>query len=151
MTGVQTCALPISRILDAIALQRAQIIRVTKFRAQLLEDGPVTLRALVADGVFEMALEVGGDTVVFEQRVVHVEEEDDFVRGHKLGRMLPEFILTANDFKRERGDMPNRIFKTLSHKTSAGRRSGKNKSYKLKSKKNTGYLAVYFLRLGLEY
>src|SRR5262249_48289689 len=46
-------------------------------RAQLLEEGPVHLLALVAKRLGEVLAEVGRYGVVVEQRVVHVEEKDD--------------------------------------------------------------------------
>lgn len=72
----------VAGICDAVALERAEVVGVTEFGAQLLEEGPIVLRAFGADFAFEVAFEVGGDAVVVEQRVVHVEQEDDFVCGH---------------------------------------------------------------------
>ena len=35
-----------------------------------------------------MTLEIGGDAVAVEQRVLHVEQEDNFVCGHGKGNLL---------------------------------------------------------------
>jgi len=76
----------IARVLQAIALERAQIIRIAKLRADLLEEVPVMLLAFRANLLLQMALEVGGDAVIIEQRVVNVEEEDEV--GHGDGENL---------------------------------------------------------------
>ena len=65
------------RILNAIPLQRAEIVRIAELDAQLLENRPVALLALRADLAREMTPEVVGDAIVVEQRVVHVEEKYD--------------------------------------------------------------------------
>ena len=72
----------IAGILQAIALQGAEIIGVAKFGAQLLKNIPVNLLALRTDLLLEVALEISGDAIVIEQGVVDVEEEDE--AGHKV-------------------------------------------------------------------
>ena len=66
----------IARILQAVALERAKIIRVAKLRAELLKKVPVMLLAFRADLLFQMTLEVGGYPVVIEQRVVDVKKKN---------------------------------------------------------------------------
>jgi hypothetical protein len=68
----------VMRILASVTLQGAQIIHVTKFCAQLFENGPVALRPFWADLALEKSPQVGDDAVVVEQRVVNVEQENDF-------------------------------------------------------------------------
>ncbi len=67
----------IVRILDAIPLQRAEIVGIAELDAELLENRPVALLALCADFAREMAAQVVGDAIVVEQGVVHVEEKYD--------------------------------------------------------------------------
>ncbi len=70
----------IARVLDAVALERAEIVGVPELAAQLLEELPVAVRALLADLGGQMGAKVSGDPVVVEQRVVDIEE------GHELHR-----------------------------------------------------------------
>jgi hypothetical protein len=58
---------------EAEALERAEVVGVPELRAQLLEELPVALLALLAEGLGEMRAEVAGNSVVVEQRVVDVE------------------------------------------------------------------------------
>ena len=67
----------VARVLDPVALQRAEVVGVAELLAQLLEDLPVALLPLVADLALEVAPHVGDDVVVVDQRVVDVEERDD--------------------------------------------------------------------------
>src|SRR5215472_11753617 len=66
----------IARILDAVALEGAEIIRVAEFLAELLEQHPVALLPLSAKGPSQVFAQVGGDTVVVEQGVVDVEQKN---------------------------------------------------------------------------
>jgi hypothetical protein len=68
--------LGIAGTLDAIALEGSQVVGVAEFGAELLEDLPVTLSSFGADFDLKMALEVGGDAVVVDERVVDVEEKN---------------------------------------------------------------------------
>ena len=74
----------VARVLDAVALQRAEVVGVAELGAQRFEDRPVALLALGADLAREVALQVGGDAVVVEQRVVDVEQEHDAAADHWL-------------------------------------------------------------------
>src|SRR5256714_1278112 len=72
--------LRIVEVLQAIALQSAQIVRVPELRAQLLEDRPVTVASGATEFALQMAAEVGLHGVVVEERIVHVEQEHDLRR-----------------------------------------------------------------------
>src|SRR5262249_42886475 len=68
------------RSLDAVPLQRAQVVGVSELGPQLLEELPVPPRALFAEVVDEMFLQIRRDRIVVEQRVVDVEQEDGVIR-----------------------------------------------------------------------
>jgi hypothetical protein len=55
--------------------------------AQLLEDHPVALLPLGPDLALQMALQVGGDAIVVEERVVHIEQENNVI-DHQMGLPL---------------------------------------------------------------
>jgi hypothetical protein len=63
----------IARIVGAVTLEGAEIIRVANFAAQFFKDGPVALLAFVPNLLFEVGFEVGGHRVVIEQSIVYVE------------------------------------------------------------------------------
>ena len=67
----------IVRVIIPVTLQRAEIIRITKFIAQLLEYFPVSARSLVSHLALQMFLEVVRDAVVIQKRIVHIKEEND--------------------------------------------------------------------------
>src|SRR5437667_2111091 len=69
----------VARILTAVALQGAQIIRIPKFGAELFKKCPIALLPLMSDFFFEMTLEVSRDSIVVEQRIVYVEQENQTV------------------------------------------------------------------------
>src|SRR5262249_22951000 len=74
----------VARVLDAVALQRPEVVAVAQLDEQLLEDGPVAVAAVRAELRGEVALDVGLDAVGVQQGVVDVHEEDDVVRrGHR--------------------------------------------------------------------
>ena len=72
----------IARTLDAVPLQRAQIIGIPEFAPQLFEDLPVTTLALLAECGDQMTAKILDDRVVVQQCVVDVQEEDSV--GHGL-------------------------------------------------------------------
>src|SRR5262245_8677606 len=72
----------ILRVLDPIALQRAEIITVAQFAKQLLEDGPIPLAASNSELTIEVAFDVVLNAVVVEQRIVHVDQKNNWARGH---------------------------------------------------------------------
>src|SRR5512143_903859 len=65
------------RILASVTLQGPQVISVTKPGSQTLENRPVTPRPFGADLALEVCGEVSDDAVVVEQRIVHIEQEND--------------------------------------------------------------------------
>src|SRR5438477_3945878 len=69
-----------ARMSDPIPLQSAKVIRVAQFTPQLLENAPVFLCSRGADFAGEVALQILCDSVVVNQRVVYVEQEDDASR-----------------------------------------------------------------------
>src|SRR3989475_4180082 len=62
-------------MLHPIALQGTEIVCVTQLGPQFLEDGPVPLLRLAPDLALEVSLEVRGDAIVVEQRVVDIEQK----------------------------------------------------------------------------
>ena len=67
-------------MLDPIALQGAKIIAIAQLGEQLLEDRPVPLATGNSEFAVEVAFDVVLDTVVVEQRVVHIDQKNDRVR-----------------------------------------------------------------------
>src|SRR6476620_3323866 len=69
-----------ARMFDPIPLQSAEVVRVAQFGPQLLENPPIFLRSVGADFADEVALQICCHSVVIQQRVVYVEQEDDASR-----------------------------------------------------------------------
>src|SRR5207245_10631527 len=65
-----------------VALECAEIIAIPELDEQRLEEPPVPLTTRGAELTLEMALEVGLNAIVVQQRVVHIDQEDDRSRGH---------------------------------------------------------------------
>ena len=72
--------LDLARVLDAVALEGAEIVAIAQLREQILQDPPIAIARGDAIGPLEMVLQVLLDAVVVEQRVVDVDEEDDRMR-----------------------------------------------------------------------
>jgi len=70
--------------LDAITLQRAQIVRVSELGAQLLENFPIAPCAGFAHFIREVAFQIFRHAIIVEQRVVDVEKE----HGARVGSSL---------------------------------------------------------------
>ena len=70
----------------AIALQRVEIISVAQIPGQIFEDRPIAIAAFGADLAFKESLEINGDAIVVEQRVVHVNEEHKIWLRHEIPR-----------------------------------------------------------------
>ena len=68
--------LRVTWLFDAIALQGSEIVGVTEFGAELLEELPVARGAFGTNFILKMTLQVIGDAVVVNQRVVDVKEEN---------------------------------------------------------------------------
>jgi hypothetical protein len=63
-------------MLETVALERAEIVRVPELGAQLLEDLPVAHAAYKAHLALEVRAEIVLDRVIVEEGVVHVEKKD---------------------------------------------------------------------------
>src|SRR5271165_1631469 len=74
----------VARIFQPVTLQRAQVVGVAEFIANLLEELPVAFRVLGTYCSFQMLAEIRGDLVVKQQRVIDVKQEDDFFIGHGI-------------------------------------------------------------------
>jgi hypothetical protein len=61
----------------AVALQRAEVVGITELVARRVEDRPVAVGTGRAELALEMQAQLGDDSVVVEQRVVEVEQEDE--------------------------------------------------------------------------
>ena len=65
----------LARILGPVTLKRAQVIRVSQLRAQLLKDLPISLLVLTANRPLEVTLQINYHPIVIQQRVIDVEEK----------------------------------------------------------------------------
>ena len=104
----------IARVLDPVALQRAQVVGVAELGAQRLEDRPVALLQHGPDRAREVTLEIGGDPIVVEQRVVDVEQEHDpisirHVGGRPAGAFEAPFRLGSGGGSGLRGSRSGRV------------------------------------------
>src|ERR1700742_1209334 len=64
-------------VLDPIALEGAEVVPVTQFSEQILENFPVSVPAGGAELALQMDPDVPLDVVIVEERVVDVDQEDD--------------------------------------------------------------------------
>jgi molybdenum cofactor cytidylyltransferase len=83
-----------ARMLSAVTLQRAEVIRVAQLGSELLKSSPILLRTLRADFIGEVPLQVCCNAVVVQERVVDVEQKDDAGRRiislvHLVAQMPP--------------------------------------------------------------
>ena len=67
----------VARVPQTVALQRPEIVRISKLVAKRLEQLPVLLLTLVSELAVDVPHQVRDDAVVVEQRVVDVEQCDD--------------------------------------------------------------------------
>src|SRR6185312_12287828 len=68
-----------ARMLDAETLERTEVVAITECREELFQDRPVAVARGNAEAALEMILQILLDPVIVEQRVVHIDEEDDWV------------------------------------------------------------------------
>jgi HAD superfamily hydrolase (TIGR01509 family) len=68
-------------MLRAVPLQGAEIVGIAKLPPQPLEDIPILLLTLVAELTVHVPHQIRDDAVVVEQRVIHVEQRDDWMHG----------------------------------------------------------------------
>src|SRR6266699_3553985 len=85
-------------MLDAITLQRVQIIPIAELTRQVLQDRPVAVAAFGADLAFKKILEIPCDPVVVQQGVVHVNEEHKVwlrhdIPGEKVTALTPSPLI----------------------------------------------------------
>jgi len=76
----------IARVLDAVALECPKVVGVAELGTERFENRPVPFLTIRSDLVGEVALEIGRDAVVVEQRVVDVEQTHNPVPGLGWGR-----------------------------------------------------------------
>ena len=72
-------------MLGTKALQSSEIVTVTEFREQVLQDPPIAIAGVASVGVVEMVLQILLDAIVVEQRVIDVEQEDNRMRPVPFG------------------------------------------------------------------
>ena len=70
----------IARLLEAVALQRAEIVGKPRVEEELLEDFPVPPLAFGPHRLAKLAAKIGDDHAVVEQCVVDVDEKRDVDR-----------------------------------------------------------------------
>jgi hypothetical protein len=63
------------QVFDAIALQRAEIIGIAEFAAEILEQRPIAVMRIAAVLAPEIIGEIAGDAIVVDEGVVDVEQE----------------------------------------------------------------------------
>src|SRR5262245_11996679 len=80
----------IERRLVPEPLQRAEVVRVAELCPQRFENLPVPCGQGRPYMGVEMAVEIGRDAVVMDQRVVQIEERDDVV-GHDVRAYLATY------------------------------------------------------------
>lgn len=68
--------------LEAVPLESSEVVGIAEFRPQLLKDLPISVGGVGADFSLESALEICGDAIIVDKRVVDVEEEYDVVSIH---------------------------------------------------------------------
>src|SRR5262244_3556500 len=91
----------ILRVLDPVALQGAEIIAIAQLSKELFEDRPVAVAAGGPELTFKVAFEVALDTVIVEERVVHVNEKNNGARGHDATSPTPPVSGVRNSRLRE--------------------------------------------------
>ena len=69
--------LRVVEILEPVALQGAEIVRIAELRAQLFENRPVAITLGTAELTFEMLAEILLHGIVIEQGIVHIEQKYD--------------------------------------------------------------------------
>ena len=67
------------QILEPVALERAEVVRIAEFAAQLFEYRPVAIPRRLSVACSDVGAEVVLDPVVVQKRVVDVEQEDEIV------------------------------------------------------------------------
>ena len=65
---------------DAVALEGSDIVAIAEFREQIVQDSPIAIAGGASIGPLEMVLQVLLDSVVVEQRIVDIDQEDDRIK-----------------------------------------------------------------------
>src|SRR5215475_12403128 len=68
------------QVLSPVALQRAEVIGISEFASELFKKFPVSIARRGAVALFEVLTQMRLHAIVVDQRVIHVEEEDDVGR-----------------------------------------------------------------------
>src|SRR5262249_937747 len=74
--------LHVPRMLCSITLEGADVIAIAQLSEEILQDPPVALACGAAESPLEMLLQILLDGVIVEQRIVDVDEEDQWLRRH---------------------------------------------------------------------
>src|SRR5579863_8224194 len=74
--------LDLARVLIPIPLQRAEVVAISELGEKVIEDLPVAFTSGAAIRMFEMIFQIPLDSVVIQQRVVDVDQENDRVGRH---------------------------------------------------------------------
>jgi hypothetical protein len=72
--------LDVAWMFDAEALKRPDIVAIAQLRHQTLKDRPIALAGSETIGLLKMVLQILLDSIIVDQRVVYVDEEDDRMR-----------------------------------------------------------------------
>jgi len=64
-------------MVDPVSLEGAEVVGVTEFRVQLLENLPVLSLARESGFSFEIPPKIDRHSIVVEERIVDIEQEDD--------------------------------------------------------------------------
>src|SRR5438270_1783791 len=96
----------VAQVLDAVALERAEVIGVAKLGPELFEDLPVALLALAAEGGLQVAPQILLDPIVVEQGVIDVEQERNVGnnRHRRLADSVSFVVRIASGWRRAASD-----------------------------------------------
>jgi hypothetical protein len=64
---------------DTVPLQRTEIVSISQFNEQVLEDCPVPIATGGTVPALEVGLDVGLNAVVVEKRIVDIDQENDVI------------------------------------------------------------------------
>src|SRR4029077_8082407 len=74
---------------DTVALERSDVIAITEFSEQIVENSPVAIASGAAKDPLDMVLQVLLDCVVVEQRIVDIHQKNGRIgRAHEALRRL---------------------------------------------------------------
>src|SRR5262249_64304 len=64
-------------ILDAVALEGAEVVGIAELASKLLEESPIALLSLRADELSQVSLEISRYAIVVENRIGDIDEKND--------------------------------------------------------------------------